>query len=73
MHPHAELIALEGRCPTCGNDNLTFVTYDLDNEAVFDCDNCGESESIPLTDLKEFGFYPENFENISNDETCYQV
>ena len=62
MHPHAELIALEGRCPQCKKDNLTFIIYETDNEVIFNCESCNNSETISLTDLKEFGFYPENFE-----------
>lgn len=64
MHPLAELIALQAKCPNCNSQDVSFVTYEIDNEAVFNCD-CGWSAEISLSDLKEFGFYPENFENIS--------
>jgi hypothetical protein len=58
MHPNAELIALENRCPDCTEDNLLFVTYDANNNCVFQCLHCRWSDTIPLPDLVARGFSP---------------
>ncbi|MEH2415392.1 hypothetical protein [Nostoc sp.] len=64
MHPNAELVALENRCPECSEDNLLFVTYDADHNCIFQCFNCRWSDSIPLPDLVANGFYPEMFDDV---------
>lgn len=66
MHPQAEQLALGHRCPNCAGKNIHFVIYETDNEVTFDCD-CGYFDDVPLTDLKEFGFYPESFDNSSQN------
>lgn len=62
MHPDAQLVAL-GQCPKCDDEDLTFIIYEIDGYVAFEC-GCGWSADIPLTDLKEVGFYVEDYENI---------
>ena len=64
MHPGAELVAL-GQCPECGEEeDLTFIIYEVDGYVAFEC-GCGWDADIPLTDLKEAGFYVEDYQNVS--------
>lgn len=52
-----ELLAIEGRCPICGSDDVTAIDYPEENQIWFECFNCYWDKTYRLSDAKEAGYY----------------